>query len=174
MGWVLFLFHISGHRWLHERKTWQRGHLPYALCSGDGDLCAVLVASIKTYNCVCFVYLSPQRNVQIEFGTFQEWLWRLILQAFCLEKGTVLLKRHLLHFCIINLIMSWVKDKEIHEIRYRPQPVLISTEQRYALKGMTSLQYFCKTSCTLLTCQVQSIGNHGIGGGHLLKSVTYN
>jgi len=51
------------------------------------------------------------------------------------------------------------------ETGYSPEPVLISTEQRYAMKRMTSLHYFRKTSCTLLTSQVQRIGNHGVGGG---------
>jgi hypothetical protein len=43
----------------------------HALCFGDGDICAMSVASIKD-NCVCFVYLSPRRTVQIEFDIFQE------------------------------------------------------------------------------------------------------
>jgi len=58
-----------------------------------------------------------------------------------------------------------------HEAGYSTEPVLMSTEQRYVLKRMTSLHYFCKTFCTFLTCQVQSIGYHG-GGTVLLSSVT--
>jgi hypothetical protein len=57
-----------------------------------------------------------------------------------------------------------------HEGGCSPQPVLMSTEQRYALNRMTSLCCFCKTLCTLHTCQAQSIGNHwGEGGNGVVK-----
>jgi hypothetical protein len=55
-----------------------------------------------------------------------------------------------------------------HEAGDRPEPVLLSTEQTYALSSTTTLCYSCKTSCTLHACSVQSIGNHG-GGGSVVK-----
>jgi hypothetical protein len=49
----------------------------------------------------------------------------------------------------------------------------MSPEERYALNSMTSLCYVCKTSCTLHTCYIQSIRNHG-EGTLLLNSFTVN
>ena len=61
-----------------------------------------------------------------------------------------------------------------HEAGDSPEPVLLSAEQKCALNSMTTLCYFCKTSCTLHICSVQSIGNHRGGIAVLLKSVTYS
>ena len=94
--------------------------------------------------------------------------------------------------CIVSLILNWVLDgtewSPSHSANFMSgertpgthsprncsqKPVLMSTEQRYALKDI--IHYIVFLQDILHTCQVQRMESNGEGGGAgLLISVTYS